>query len=30
VLVHLLSEDGAARRELIADLAPAPAFALAA
>jgi hypothetical protein len=29
-LIHLLSEDEAARRDLIADLAPSPAFALAA
>jgi hypothetical protein len=30
VLVHLLAENEAARRDLIADLAPAPAYALAA
>jgi hypothetical protein len=30
VLVHLLAETETARRDLIADLAPAPAFALAA
>jgi hypothetical protein len=30
VLVHLLAESEHERRELIADLAPAPAFALAA